>query len=75
VAVVKGHVKNIVDDVLRTGTVKGILQLLEVWKTIVVEHEDFAIQPTAFKTHAIYRADKVGKLVGPVIAVARDQQQ
>lgn len=67
------QVEEDVQDVLAATFLEGVLQGLEVRSTLLVEDDQFAVQPTALQTEPGQGLLQVRQAFGPVMAVAGQQ--
>lgn len=72
-AFVVRQVEEDVQDVLAATFLEGVLQGLEVRSTLLVEDDQFAVQPTALQTEPGQGLLQVRQAFGPVMAVAGQQ--
>ena len=72
-ALQKGRIEQVIDDVHAATDIEGVLQCLEVRQALVIEHHYFAVQPAVLELQGGQGLGLLGQAAGPVVTVAGQQ--
>ncbi|MNV26889.1 hypothetical protein D3C71_1180190 [compost metagenome] len=67
------QIKQVINNVAAATGFESVLQRLKIRHALFVRHHHFTVQPGGFQTQARQCLGLAGQLVGPVVAVAREE--